>query len=73
MTDYAAGVLPAMPDANGPNPQKVRFYSEVAAAFEFLALFYSLPMKDQEELNTTIRGFATTSAIEAQKTKGQKR
>jgi hypothetical protein len=50
--------LPAMPDPSGPNPQKVRFFTEVAAAYEVLALFYALTPEEQAEFNAMVRGFA---------------
>ncbi len=34
----------------GPNAAKAKFFTEIAAAFEFLSLFYSLSAKDQLEL-----------------------
>lgn len=36
--------------ATGANPQKEKFFREVATAFEFLALFYALSAEDQEHL-----------------------
>lgn len=72
MAADVTGVLPAMPEATGLNPSKVRFYSEVATAFEFLALFYSLGVKEQEEMCSMMRGFATASVTEAHKRSKQK-
>lgn len=34
----------------GPQPQKAKFLREVSQALEFLAIFYSLPAKQQEEI-----------------------
>ena len=34
----------------GVNPQKMKFFREVASAFEFLAVFHSLPADKQLEL-----------------------
>jgi len=36
--------------ATGANKQKAAFFAEIAHAFEFLALFHSLPVEDQKEL-----------------------
>jgi len=35
---------------SGPNEQKTRFFNEIAMAFQFLAIYYTLAEKDQLEL-----------------------
>lgn len=34
----------------GPQPQKSKFFREIAQALEFLAMFYTLTKEQQEEL-----------------------
>lgn len=41
----------------GPSAQKAKFFSEVQAAFEFLAIFYSLPTEKQMEILQIIAKF----------------
>ena len=67
MAADVTGVLPSLPEPTGLNPGKVKFFSEVATAFEFLALFYSLDAAAQEEMCSMMRGFAAQSATDAQK------
>lgn len=52
--DRSVGTLPTP----GPVEQKARFFREVASAFEFLSLYYSLSAADQEKLMATVQGFA---------------
>lgn len=58
-------VVPALPEPTGPNPSRVKFYAEVGAAFEFLALWHSLPVEGQEELRAAVQGAAARAAGEA--------
>lgn len=41
----------------GPSSQKAKFFSEIAMAFEFLAIFYTLPKELQLELMQIINKF----------------
>lgn len=43
--------------ATGANPAKEKFFKEVADAFKFLAIFYSLNKEQQAELMQTITAF----------------
>lgn len=51
--DRTVGALPG----GGPNPAKANFFREVATAFEFLALYYSLSAEHQAELMNLVQSF----------------
>ena len=53
--DRSVGALPA----SGPDERKARFFREVASAFEFLALYHSLPAEAQRELMTIIQSYGS--------------
>lgn len=53
--DRTVGALPA----SGPDERKARFFREVASAFEFLALYHSLPAEAQRELMTTVQSYSS--------------
>ena len=55
-------IMPAFPAAVGPNPQKARFFVEVAAGMEFLGLFYELTLEEQQEVLELMRGLAIAAA-----------
>lgn len=55
-------VVPALPEPTGPNPQRAKFYVEVAAAFEFLAAWYTLPEELQTELRAHLHGVISAAA-----------
>lgn len=55
-------ILPKFPAPTGANGQKAKFFSEVAAGLEFLALFYELETPEQEELLALLRQLTTAAA-----------
>jgi len=58
-------VVPALPEPTGPNPSRVKFYAEVGAAFEFLALWHSLSIEGQQQLHAAVQSAAARAAGEA--------
>lgn len=44
----------------GPNPARSRFFLDVAAGMQFLALFYTLTAKEQDEVINHMHSFAAT-------------
>jgi len=52
--DRTVGALPV----TGTNEQKARFFREVASAFEFLSMYYSLSAEDQQELMSIIQQYS---------------
>lgn len=48
--------------ATGPNPAKAKFFSEVASAFEFLALYHALPAAQQVALQAAVQSFCAVPA-----------
>lgn len=57
-------VVPALPPAAGPAPAKTRFFIEAAAAFEFMALWHSLPAPAQEELRAAVHSAAAQASAQ---------
>lgn len=57
--------IPALPEPAGPDERKQRFYVEMAAAFEFMALYHSLPKDKQRELREVIQSFAVHASTAA--------
>lgn len=55
-------VVPALPEPSGPNQSRVKFYAEVGAAFEFLALWHSLSAEAQTVLRDAVQSAAATAA-----------
>jgi hypothetical protein len=51
-------MTPALPPPQGPAPAKAKFFAEAAAAFELLALFYSLTEAEQIEFREFVAGLA---------------
>jgi hypothetical protein len=49
----------------GINPQKSKFFQEIAHAFEFLALYHSLPETKQLELMQTITKYQGGENVKA--------
>ena len=66
--DRTVGMIPA----EGPNDRKANFFREVASAFEFLALFYSLSAKDQAELMAAVQQFSAATTRAANAARNQK-
>lgn len=44
--------------SSGPSPSKSRFFLDVAAGMQFLALFYTLSAAEQDEVFELMRGFS---------------
>jgi hypothetical protein len=55
-------MLPAFPEPTGANPQKAKFFAEVACGLEFLGLFYELNAAEQAELLDHLRGLVAVAA-----------
>lgn len=55
-------MVPALPPCVGPNPAKAKFFTEAAASFELMALFYELTPEEQTELRRIVAGFAAAAA-----------
>lgn len=53
--------------ATGPNLAKERFFTECAAAFQFLSTFYTLPKEKQEEIINVINIMQVENQMEAKK------
>ena len=59
-------IPPRLPPATGANAQKARFFLDVASAFEFLALYFSIPATRQAEVIQHMQSLtAEQSNIEA--------
>jgi len=44
--------------ATGPNPARSRFFLDVAAAMQFMALYYTLPAEEQDAVIDQMHSFA---------------
>jgi len=50
-------VIDRMP-ASGPNPARSRFFLDVAAGMQFLALYYTLTKEEQDEIIDRMRAYS---------------
>jgi len=57
-SDRTVAALPT----TGPNAQRAAFFREVASAFEFLALYHSLPAAAQRELMAVIQSYQSNTS-----------
>ena len=58
-------MVPALPPCVGPNPAKAKFFTEAAAAFELMALFYELTPEEQVALRQYIASLAAAAGKRA--------
>ena len=60
-------ITPRQLPATGPNEQKARFFAELAAGVEFLALWHTLSAAQQRDLNAHLNGAAAETYTRASK------
>lgn len=63
----SASAIPRWLAADGPNPQKCRFFLELGFAMEFMALFYELSAEEQNELLSLARSMSVAVAMRKDK------
>jgi hypothetical protein len=60
-------VVPSFPAPQGPNAARARFYAELVASIEFMALYYVLTLDEQREVHELVQSLAARAAQRAVK------